>query len=215
MSSLCGAAIAGKRSCRIATIAAVSSTESVVCVMKASLSGRFGWKARASASVSIRRDRARRQAGPSCRSTSGMAGMADEHDLAALAVRWISASRCTLVTSGQVASRWNRLRRCAASRDRLGDAVRREDHRLAGVGNFVELLDEHRALRLQALDDVAVVDDLVADIDRRPEFLERQLDDLDRPVDAGAEAARAHSRMSRGGLAGRHRRVGPVRMAPE
>jgi hypothetical protein len=34
------------------------------------------------------------------------------------------------------------------------------------------------------------VDDLVPDIDRRAIALERQLDDLDRAVDAGAEAAR-------------------------
>jgi hypothetical protein len=37
---------------------------------------------------------------------------------------------------------------------------------------------------------VAVVDDLVAHIDRRAELLDGPLDDLDRPVDAGAEAAR-------------------------
>ena len=46
-------------------------------------------------------------------------------------------------------------------------------------------------LASQALDDVAVVDDLVADIDRRAVALERALDDLDGAVDAGAEAARA------------------------
>ena len=37
---------------------------------------------------------------------------------------------------------------------------------------------------------MAVVHDLVAHIDGRAELLQRQLDDLDRPVDAGAEAAR-------------------------
>ena len=65
----------------------------------------------------------------------------------------------------------------------------REDHR-AVVGHLVELVDEHRAQLAQPVDDEAVVDDLVADIDRRAEPLERQLDDLDRAVDAGAEAAR-------------------------
>ena len=94
------------------------------------------------------------------------------------------------MTSGQVASSWKRLRLRAASGTALGDAVRGEDHRLVGLRDFVELLDEDGALRLQAVDDVAVVDDLVADIDRRAEFLERQLDDLDGAVDAGAEAAR-------------------------
>ena len=42
----------------------------------------------------------------------------------------------------------------------------------------------------QPVDDEAVVDDLVAHIDRRAEPLERQLDDLDRAIDAGAKAAR-------------------------
>jgi hypothetical protein len=34
------------------------------------------------------------------------------------------------------------------------------------------------------------MNDLMAHIDRRAELLKRQFDDLDRPVDAGAEAAR-------------------------
>ena len=75
-----------------------------------------------------------------------------------------------------------------------------EDHRLLGVRDLVELLDEDRALRLEVLDDVAVVDDLVADIDRRPEPLERQLHDLDGAIDAGAEAARRAEQDARGGL---------------
>jgi hypothetical protein len=54
-----------------------------------------------------------------------------------------------------------------------------------------QFLDEHRAQRLQAIDDVAIVDDLVAHIDRRAEFLDGALDDLDGPIDARAEAARA------------------------
>ena len=75
-------------------------------------------------------------------------------------------------------------------RHALRHAVGREDHRPVGIGDLVELLDEDRALRLQALDHVAVVHDLVAHIDRRAEALERLLDDLDGAVDAGAEAAR-------------------------
>jgi 4-hydroxy-3-methylbut-2-enyl diphosphate reductase len=41
-----------------------------------------------------------------------------------------------------------------------------------------------------SVDDEAVVDDFVAHVDRRAEPLDRQFDDLDRPVDACAEAAR-------------------------
>jgi hypothetical protein len=53
-----------------------------------------------------------------------------------------------------------------------------------------EILDEDGALVLQAFDHVLVVDDLVADIDRRAIFLERALDDLDRPHHARAKASR-------------------------
>ena len=76
--------------------------------------------------------------------------------------------------------------------------MRREDHRPV-VGHFVELVDEHRAQLPQPVDDEAVVDDFVADIDRRAEPLERELDDLDRPVDPGAEAARGGDQDSEGG----------------
>ena len=76
--------------------------------------------------------------------------------------------------------------------------MRRKDDRPI-VGNLVELVDEHRAEPAQAVDDEAVVDDLVAHIDRRAEPLERELDDLDRAVDAGAEAARRGDQDAKGG----------------
>ena len=59
------------------------------------------------------------------------------------------------------------------------------------VGHLVELLDEDGAAPLELGDDVLVVDDLLADVDRRAALGERELDDLDRPLDAGAERARA------------------------
>lgn len=73
--------------------------------------------------------------------------------------------------------------------DRVGDAVRAEDRRRAGW-DLVERLDEHSALGTQALDDVLVVDDFVADIDGRSELLKRALDDIYGALDAGAKAAR-------------------------
>jgi hypothetical protein len=78
--------------------------------------------------------------------------------------------------------------------------MRGEDDRLGAVllGDLVEFLDKDRALGLEALDDVAIVHDLVADIDRRAIGLQRQHDDLDGTVDAGAEAARAQRRMVSG-----------------
>ena len=56
----------------------------------------------------------------------------------------------------------------------------------------------------QPVDDEAVVDDLVADIDRRAEPLERELDDLDRAVDAGAKAARRGDQDLEGGRSVQH-----------
>ena len=88
--------------------------------------------------------------------------------------------------------------------------MRREHHRPV-VGHLVELVDEHRAQLLQAVDDEAVVDDLVADIDRRAEPLERQLDDLDRAVDAGAETARRGDQDAEGAGVGSVMVAGHVR----
>ena len=56
--------------------------------------------------------------------------------------------------------------------------------------NRGQFVDEHRALGFQLFDHRAVVDDLMADIDRRAVAAQRLLHDADRPVDAGAEAAR-------------------------
>src|SRR5204863_3357010 len=72
---------------------------------------------------------------------------------------------------------------------RLGNAMGGEDHGHA-VRHLIELRNEDRALGLEAVDHELVVDDLVADIDRRSVTLERQLDDADGAVDSGAEAAR-------------------------
>ena len=67
------------------------------------------------------------------------------------------------------------------------------------VGHLVELVDEHRAEIAQPVDDEAVVDDFMADIDRRSEPLERELDDLDRAIDSGAKAAGRGDQDLRGG----------------
>jgi len=66
------------------------------------------------------------------------------------------------------------------------DAVRREHADLPGR-NLVLVLDEDRAERLEPPDDVLVVDDLVANVDRRPVLLQKPLHDLDRAVNARAE----------------------------
>ncbi len=74
--------------------------------------------------------------------------------------------------------------------------MRREDHRLA-FGHLPLVVHEHRPARLEVLDHVEVVDDLLADVDGGPVEVERLLDRLDRPLDAGAVAARRGEEDSR------------------
>ena len=62
-----------------------------------------------------------------------------------------------------------------------GDGVRR---------HLGEVLDEAGAARFERIDHPLVVHDLVAHVDRRPVFIERAFDDLDRAHDAGAKPAR-------------------------
>ena len=72
----------------------------------------------------------------------------------------------------------------------LGHAVGREYHQPV-IGHLVQLLDEHGTQPTELVHHVAVVDDLVADIDRRAVPAQRFLDHVDRPLDPGAESARA------------------------
>ena len=72
---------------------------------------------------------------------------------------------------------------------RRRDAVGGEDDRRA-LRRLLLGVDEDRAARLEIADDVDVVDDLLAHVDRRPVVLERQLDGLDGALDPGAIAAR-------------------------
>ena len=69
-----------------------------------------------------------------------------------------------------------------------GDAVGRQHHHRA-LGHVLLGVDEHRAAVGQLLDDVPVVHDLLAHVDRRAEVVERPLDRVDGAVDAGAVAA--------------------------
>ena len=116
-----------------------------------------------------------------------MPGVADENDLAVLLgvvlpflvdLRHQRAGR----VDGRKAAPFRFLL------DRFRNAVGAENGHRA-LGNVGEFLDEDRALGAQGFDDVAVVDDFVADVDRRPEHFQRALDDLDRALDAGAEPA--------------------------
>ena len=105
------------------------------------------------------------------------------------------------MTSGQVASSTGRLPAAGLVHHALGHAVRAED----GDGarrDLGQLLDEDRALGLEAIDHELVVHDLVPDVDRRAVFLERALDDFDGAHDAGAESARLRKNDFHGRAAG-------------
>ena len=56
------------------------------------------------------------------------------------------------------------------------------------IRHLVEFVDEHGTACAQVLDHKLVVHYLVAHVDRCPEAVQRTLDNLDRAVDAGAEA---------------------------
>jgi hypothetical protein len=73
--------------------------------------------------------------------------------------------------------------------DRSRHAMSAEDRHRAG-GHLGQALDETRALRLEALDDMAVMDNLVANIDRCAISLERTLDDFDRTHHTRAKPTR-------------------------
>src|SRR3546814_18013355 len=71
---------------------------------------------------------------------------------------------------------------------------------------LVEFVDEYGALGGQAVDDEAIMDDLVPHIDRRAVLRQRPFDDLDGTIDAGTEAERGsqHKGKLRAGM-GSHR----------
>jgi hypothetical protein len=71
-------------------------------------------------------------------------------------------------------------------------------HHRHAVGYLAQFVDEYGALGFQAFDDITVMHDLVPDIDRCAIFLQRDLDDLDRPVDTGAKAAWARQKNCQG-----------------
>ena len=73
--------------------------------------------------------------------------------------------------------------------DCLGNAMRAENGHGA-VRHLVEFLDETGALTLQRINDVTVMHDFVAHIDRLTIFFERMLHDVDRPDDSSAKAPR-------------------------
>ena len=116
-----------------------------------------------------------------------MSGVADEQDRVALGR---VPPRLGVHLRDERAGRVDRpepaLRRALAHGRR--DPVRREDEQRA-ERRVLLALDEDGAAALEVADDVRVVDDLLADVDRRAVQLERPLDRLDGPFDPGAVPA--------------------------
>ena len=121
-----------------------------------------------------------------------VAMMADQHHMAAEA---LVAHRLLVHLGDQRARRVEieEIARLGIGRHGFRHAMGGEDDGLLAMGlrDLVEFLHEDRALGLQPLHDIAVVHDLMAHIDRGAIGLQRQHDDLDGTVDAGAKAARA------------------------
>ena len=84
----------------------------------------------------------------------------------------------------------SRLRAFASSGTALATPWAEKITGRSPAGASASSLDEDDALRLERIDDVLVVDDLVPHVHRRAVDLERLLDHVDRAHDAGAEAAR-------------------------
>jgi hypothetical protein len=55
--------------------------------------------------------------------------------------------------------------------------------------DFIDRIDENCAFALEFLDDETVVDNFLADVDRRAEGFKSDADDVDRPDNSGAESA--------------------------
>ena len=129
---------------------------------------------------------------PSVPTTSGWCGMADQEDFAAA----LEMDRRLAVHLGDQRTGGVEREEIAGpgiGRNRLGNPVGREHHRRIGVvGDLGKFLDENRALGPQAVDDIAVVDDLVTDIDRSAVDRERPFHGIDRPHHPGTEARAAN-----------------------
>ena len=119
-----------------------------------------------------------------------VAGVADQDDRVVLGGE---LQRLAVDLGHQRARRVDRLQLPALGVrvHRRRDAVGGEDGDRALGDRVVELVDEDRAALAQGLDDVLVVHDLLAHVDRRAVQLERALDGLDGAVDARAVAARS------------------------
>ena len=81
------------------------------------------------------------------------------------------------------------------------NAMRAENQHSA-YRNFFNGFDENRAAAAELIDDVAIVDDFVMDVNGAAIGFKRQFDDIDGANYAGAKAARAHPDQRLGAIRG-------------
>ena len=177
--------IAGYFARRAAIVSAVSSTESVVWVMKATLSGSGTSSAGDLVGGFDQDDRLGRLAHRPFHLL--VAGVADHHHRVALGGE---AAGGDVDLGHQRAGGVDRPQAVGGGVvvDRRGDAVGGEDDDRA-LRHLALLVDEDRAALGELLDHVFVVDDLFADVDGGAVDLQRALDGLHGAVDPGAVAA--------------------------
>ena len=70
----------------------------------------------------------------------------------------------------------------------------------SALRHLVQFIDKDRTLLRQIIHNVAVVHNLLADVDRRAKDIERDLHDVDRTHDASAEASRLQQQHALGCL---------------
>src|ERR1700746_2598563 len=157
MSSLPGARIAGNRSRSALDTSAASSTDSVVCIRKATRSPSRGRSLATSSAVCTRTIES--GASPRVPSTSSWPSWPMNATVYPSAANR-RASACTLDTSGQ------------------GASVTASPRHGAPAGHLVKFAHDHRAAVLELAHHPGVVHDLLAHVDRPAADLERPLDDL-------------------------------------
>ena len=188
MSSVAGPRRAGNRSRSAATISAVSSTESVVCVTYATRSG-SGTLERARPPRPTRRARSRPAPRPSSRRPPrGRRGRRG---------RRCSPRPRTAAPRRAPSSRAGTSRRSCGARARAAfawtdgrDAVRGEHEHRARAAPPPRSSTKTAPRCLELADDVALWTICLPDVDRRAVELDRPLDRLDRPLHARAVPAR-------------------------
>ncbi len=116
-----------------------------------------------------------------------VAGVADQDDVIALAGE---LDRLEMDLCHQRASRVDRLQMAGTGvgPDGRRDAVSAVQEQRP-FGDLRNVLDEGHALAGEALDHVPVMDDLVVDVDVRPEHLDRLVEAIDGHIDARAKSA--------------------------